>query len=140
MILLDTNVVSEGMRPHPDTALETWLQRQSRSEIWMPSVVAAEMLAGVESLPSGRKQQALREAVDAMITEDFRGQIVGFDLKAARAFGKILATRKKLGRPIRDMDAQIAAIASVHNAALATRNTRDFEQCGIKLINPWNTR
>ncbi len=101
------------------------------SELWTTSVVIAELLAGIESLPSGRKQKALREAVEEMLAEDFRGQILTFNLSAARPFAHIVAARQKMGRPIREMDAQIAAIARVHGATLVTRDVNDFAACDL---------
>jgi predicted nucleic acid-binding protein len=86
---------------------------------------------------AGRKQKALREAVEGMIAEDFRSQILDFDLRAARKYGQIFAARREMGRPIREFDAQIAAIASVHGAALATRDVSDFDACGLTVIDPW---
>ena len=137
MILLDTNVISELMRPRPEPAVSRWLMAISREECWTSSVVIAELLSGVESMPSGRRQRALREAIEGMIAEDFLGQIFTFDLESARRYGQILSARQRIGRPISQMDAQIAAIAQAHDATLATRNTRDFEHCGIELANPW---
>ena len=137
MILLDTNVISEMMRERPEQAVSAWLDKQPEEELWTASVVLAELLSGIDMMPVGRKQKALSEAVEGMIAEDFRGQILDFDLRAARQYGQILAARRKMGRPIREFDAQIAAIAMVYGATLATRNTPHFEHCGIQLVNPW---
>jgi predicted nucleic acid-binding protein len=138
MILLDTNVISETMRERPDPLVRAWIRQHTRAEVWTASVVIAELLAGIESMPSGRRQRALREAVDQMIVDDFRGQILAFNLPAARQFGQILASRQKIGRPIREMDAQIAAIARVNGAILATRDVNDFSGCGLTVLNPWD--
>jgi predicted nucleic acid-binding protein len=138
MILLDTNVISEIMRPRPDSRVAAWIQSLPRKEFWTSSVVVAELLSGIESMPSGRRQKGLREAFEAMLTEDFHGQILSFDLAAARHFGQILSARQRLGRPINEMDAQIAATARVHGAAVATRNIKDFLACELALINPWS--
>jgi predicted nucleic acid-binding protein len=137
MILLDTNVISELMKPRPEPAVSRWLEGIPRDECWTSSVVVAELLSGIESMPSGRRQRALREAVEGMIAEDFSGRIFSFDLDSARRYGQILSARQRIGRPISQMDAQIAAIAQAHKATLATRNTCDFEDCGIELVNPW---
>ena len=136
MILLDTNVVSEVMRERPDHAVRGWLKSLPKRELWTASVVIAELLSGIDLMPAGRKKEALREGVEGMIAEDFRGQVLKFDVSAARHYGQILAFRKQQGRPIREMDALIAATAKSNNATLATRNPRDFEHCGIPLINP----
>jgi predicted nucleic acid-binding protein len=137
MILLDTNVISELMRPLPDPDAVAWLSRHPRRNLWTSSVVIAELLSGIELMHSGRKQRVLREAVEGMISEDFRGQILEFDLESARQYGLVLSTRQRMGRPIHEMDAQIAAIARVHNATLATRNISDFLSCDVALVNPW---
>jgi hypothetical protein len=137
MILLDTNVVSEVMRERPDHAVRAWLKSLPRRELWTASVVIAELLSGIDLMPTGRKKEALSQAVEAMIAEDFRGQILKFDVSAARHYGQILSSRRQMGRPMREMDALIAATAKSNDATLATRNLRDFENCGIQLVNPW---
>jgi predicted nucleic acid-binding protein len=137
MIIFDTNVVSEVLRPVPEPKVLLWLRSVARREIWTCTIVLAELFSGVDLMPAGKRQQVLRESMDRLVPELFRGQILLFDLPAARAYGTILAARQTLGRPIYEFDAQIAAIAKTHGAALATRNTRDFEHCGIQLINPW---
>ncbi|MDR3754391.1 MAG: type II toxin-antitoxin system VapC family toxin [Terracidiphilus sp.] len=137
MILLDTNVVSELMRERPDPAVRAWFQQYPQIEVWTTSVVIAEMLAGIETMPAGRKQKTLHEAIEGMILSDFRGQILPFNLPAARRYAQILAARRKMGRPIREMDAQIAAIASVHGATLVTRDVNDFANCNLTVVNPW---
>ncbi len=137
MILLDTNVISEHLRERPLAAVSSWLDSYPEEDLWTASVVVAELLSGVEMMPSGRKQKALRDAVEKMISEDFRGQLLTFNLPAARQYAQILASRRKNGRPIRELDAQIAAIARVHGATLATRNVDDFAGCGLDVVNPW---
>ena len=138
MSLLDTNVISEMMRIRPDPSVSKWLDKYPNEELWTASVVLAELLSGIDLMPTGRKQKALREAVEEMIAEDFRRRIFDFDLRSARHYGQILATRRNLGRPIREFDAQIAAIASVNGATLATRDVNDFAACGLTIINPWS--
>jgi hypothetical protein len=138
MILLDTNVISEVMRPRPDPRVAAWIQSLPRKEFWTSSLVVAELLSGIDLMPQGRRQKGLREAFEAMLTEDFHGQVLSFDLAAARHFGEILSARQRLGRPINEMDAQIAATARVHRAAIATRNIKDFQACDITLIDPWS--
>jgi predicted nucleic acid-binding protein len=138
MILLDTNVISEIMRPSPDPVVITWIQSLPRKEFWTSSVVVAELLSGIDLMPPGRKQKGLRDAIEEMIAEDFHGQILSFDLAAARHFGQILSARQRMGRPINEMDAQIAATARVYGATIATRNIRDFLPCDLALVNPWS--
>jgi predicted nucleic acid-binding protein len=138
MILLDTNVISEYLRERPDAVVSAWLDSHHEEDLWTTSIVLAELLSGVEMMPPGRKQKALREAVEDMIAEDFRGQVLTFNLPAARQYAQILAARRRIGRPIREMDAQIAAIARVHGATLATRDVSDFAVCDIAVVNPWD--
>ena len=137
MIVLDTNVISEVLRPDPEPAVLSWLRSVPRRELWTCTVVLAELFSGVDLMPSGKRQQLLREKMEQMVPKLFRDHVLTFDLSAARAYGPILATRQRMGRPIEEIDAQIAAIARVQDASLATRNIRDFEHCGISLINPW---
>jgi hypothetical protein len=137
MIVLDTNVLSELMRERPEPAVSAWFRASSRAELWTTSIVIAELLSGIDRMSKGRKQTALREAIEGMIAADFRGQILRFDVPSARGYAHILASRQKMGRPIAQMDALIAATALANGATLATRNTSDCENCGIPLVNPW---
>jgi hypothetical protein len=140
MFVLDTNVLSELVHLRPDPVAFAWCRSLPRDQFWTCSIVIAEMVAGIELLPPGKRKDTLRGAVEGMIDVDLAERILIFDLAAARRYGEIAASRSEMGRPIHDLDAQIAAIASVHNATLATRNTRDFEHCGVKLVNPWESR
>ena len=140
MILLDTNVISEMMRPRPDPAVAAWIQPLPRREFWTSTVVVAELLSGIDLMPVGRKQRELREAVELMLAEDFHGQILSFDLAAAHCYGQILSERQRMGRPIKELDAQIAATARAHGAALATRNIKDFLACNLVLFDPWSDK
>jgi predicted nucleic acid-binding protein len=137
MILLDTNVISELLRKRPEPAVAEWLDKQPREELWTASVVLAELLSGISLMPTGRRQRALGEEVERMISVDFQDQILDFDLPAAREYGEVLAARSKIGRPIREFDAQIAAIARVHHATVATRDLNRFVSCGLNVIDPW---
>jgi hypothetical protein len=139
LLILDTNVISETMQPAPSVrVLEWWAQRPS-SELFTTTVTVAEILYGIELLPHGRRRASLLEGADRMFGKVFAGQILPFDEEAARVFPVIAAGRRAQGRPIAEFDAQIAAIARSRRAALATRNTGDFEGCGVRLENPWHT-
>lgn len=135
--LLDTNVVSELMRPEPDRRVLEWFAGKDPSCLFLTAVTEAELRTGVACLPRGRRRAALAAAVDAMIEEDFADRILPFDGSAARAYATIAAARRAAGRPIAGADCQIAAIALVHGAAVVTRNRGDFEGCGVPLIDPW---
>lgn len=137
MIILDTNVVSELMRPSPSEAVVRWVAAQPVSSFYITSIAQAEILHGILLLPPGRKRRAIQEAAESLFAVEFRGRVLPFDGDAARAYARIAAERRGAGRPISQFDAQIAAIASVTKAALATRNTADFEGCGVKVVNPW---
>ena len=140
MIVLDTNVVSELLRPAPAVQVEQWLAEQDGATIYFTAVGEAELLQGVSILPAGRRRTALAKAVEIILDEDFRGRILPFDRAAARAYAAIAAERRAAGRPISQFDCQIAAIVRANSAAVATRNTGDFEGCGIEVIDPWQRR
>ncbi len=137
MILLDTNVVSELMRAAPDQKVLAWFDAHENIPLYLCTVSEAELWAGFHHLPDGQRRSAIGAAITAMLAEDFAGRILPFDSAAAFAFGKISGQRKSLGRPISTADAQIAAIAQVHGFRLVTRNTADFEGCGVDVVNPW---
>jgi predicted nucleic acid-binding protein len=137
MIILDTNVISERMRLDPALALVSWFERHPGAELYITTITVAEILYGVELLPEGKRRRGLLATAETMFTKVFPGRIFPFEVEAARAFSHVAAARRRLGRPMAEFDAQIAAIASVHNATLATRNTADFENCGIRVVNPW---
>ncbi len=137
MIILDTNVVSELLRPAPSAQVEAWLSAQDGANIYFTTVGEAELRHGVAILPAGKRRNALAEAVEGILEDDFRDRILPFDRHAARAYAAIAAERRAAGRPISQFDCQIAAIAHVHGAAVATRNTSDYEGCGVVLLDPW---
>lgn len=137
MIVLDTNVVSELLRPAPAQQVESWLAAQDGALIYFTTVGEAELRHGVSILPAGKRRTALTAAIDGILDEDFRDRILPFDRPAAHAYAAIAAQRRAAGRPISQFDCQIAAIGRAHGASVATRNTVDFEHCGIQLINPW---
>ena len=138
MIVLDTNVVSELMKPHPSDAVAGWIRRQAASSLYTSSITVAEILHGVLLLPAGRRRNAIHAAARAMFDEDFEGRVLPFGSDAAIHYAEIAAHRKGAGRPISQFDAQIAAIARTASARVATRNVTDFEGCGIAVTNPWD--
>ena len=140
MIVLDTNVLSELMRSEPDPAVFAWTAGQPRADLYTTSVNVAEILYGVAAMPIGRRRQNLAAMAQAMFTEDFAGRILPFDDVAAAQYAEIVASRRRQGRPIEAFDAQIAAIALVAKADLATRDISGFAGCGLSLIDPWGTR
>lgn len=139
MIILDTNVVSEILRLAPEHRVVDWLAAQDGAAVYLTAITEAELRHGVGILPEGKPRDGLSVMIDQIVREDFAGPVLPFDSAAAEAFATIAATRRAIGRPILHADCQIAAIARVHGATVATRNTPAFADCGIDLINPWNT-
>jgi len=137
MIIIDTNVISELLRPTPEPAVEAWLGEQDGLSIYLTAISEAELRYGVAIMISGKRRDGLGIAIDRILRDDMAGRILPFDSAAARAYADIAASRRSAGKPISQADCQIAAIARAHNAPVATRNTPDFEGCGIDLINPW---
>lgn len=137
MIVLDTNVLSELTRQSPDTNVLSWLDALPPDEVATTAITAAELLQGVTRLSDGRRKTLLTEAVQALINDDFRGRVEPFDTRAAARYAIVVTEREQLGRPINVADAQIAAICHTRQATLATRNTKDFTDTGIELIDPW---
>jgi len=136
MIVLDTNVVSELMRAEPEPAVLSWLQRRSGDGLYTTTVTVAEIRYGIAQLPEGRRREALHLAANEIFAA-FPRQVLVFDLAAANSYADVVTARELLGNPIDGFDAQIAAICRARMAALATRNTKDFTDTGIALVNPW---
>lgn len=134
MIVLDTNVLSEPLRPAPDDAVLAWLVKQTNVAITAISV--AELLVGARRLPEGARRTALITAIDSILTG---AEVLAFDEGAAGVYAQMHETRRDAGRPLAREDGMIAAITATHGASLATRNTADFEGLGIELMNPWPT-
>lgn len=139
MIVVDTNVLSELMRSEPHAAVFAWTAAQPRSSLYTTSVNVAEILYGIAALPPGRRRSMLADLAGAMFAEDFTGRILPFDDAAAARYAEIVVSRRQQGRPIEAFDAQIAAVALVACADLATRDIGGFAGCGLNLIDPWAT-
>lgn len=137
MIVLDTNVLSELMRPRPEPTVTSWLEAQPTTSLFVTAVTQAEILYGLALLPRGRRRDDLLAAARSLFDEEFAGRILPFDSDAAVAYSIIVADRRAAGRPISQFDAQIAAIVRSRGGTLATRNTADFIDCGIELNDPW---
>lgn len=138
MILLDTNVISEMMKSLPLPRVIAWLDRQESSQLYISTVTIAEISYGLGVLPNGKRRHYLEKAFHKVLKYAFNQRILPFHEAAAFCYGKLMANRKNKGRPMSVLDGQIAAIASAHEAALATRNVRDFEGCQLELIDPFN--
>jgi len=136
MFVLDTNVVSEFMRAEPAPVVLAWLRRNSGDSLYTTSVTVAEIRYGIARLPVGRRRESLHQAANEIFAA-FPRQILTFDLAAANAYADVVYGRESLGNPIDGFDAQIAAICRSQAAILATRNTKDFTDTGIAIVNPW---
>jgi toxin FitB len=139
MIILDTNVLSELMKPEPSELVLLWISSAPPPSLYTTSITQAEILHGVLLLPSGRRRRAIHDAAVTMFQEDFAGRILAFDEDSALPYAEIASERRRAGRAISHFDAQIAAIARANKASLATRNASDFEGCGVEIINPWSS-
>jgi predicted nucleic acid-binding protein len=137
MIILDTSVLVEAFRPKPSKTVMRWLTDQEPASVFTTTIAMAEILYAVEGTRGGKRKARLSAAVEQVFAEEFRDRILPFDEDAARLLPKILAGRDTGGRPISQLDGMIAAITHSRRAALATGNTRDFEGCGIRIVNPW---
>jgi toxin FitB len=138
MIILDTNVLSEFMRPKPAPAVLAWAATYPATDLFTTAITEAEIFLGIELLSKGKRREGLLAAAEAMFSEDLAGRVLGFESGAARVYSRIAAQRRSLGKPISHADAQIAAIARVRGAELATRNVSDFANCNLKVVDPWN--
>ncbi|MCY3830205.1 MAG: type II toxin-antitoxin system VapC family toxin [Rhodospirillaceae bacterium] len=137
MFLLDTNVVSELLRPSPDPTVEAWVGDRPATDLYFSAIGEAELRYGVAIMPPGRRRAALASAIEAILREDFAERILPFDSDAARAYAEIASERRHSGRPVGDADCQIAAIARSRGMAVITRNVRDFEDIDIEVVDPW---
>ena len=138
MIVLDTNVLSETLRSEPDPRVIEWFRAQRRAALFTTTITRAEILYGLGLLADGARKEALSAAIQAIFDEDFAGRLLSFDSDAADLYATIAVSRKNAGRQISQFDAMIAAVARSAGATLATRNVKDFVDCGIAVIDPWS--
>ena len=138
MFLLDTNILSAAMSVRPPPEVASWMAQQPADLLFTAAVCQAEILSGITVLPKGRRREALEMAALAVFREDFAGRILPFDTEAAVIYADLFARRRSAGRPAATADLMIASIAGTHGASIVTRNTGDFEGCGLALINPWS--
>ncbi len=137
MIVLDTNVISELMRPAPASEVKAWTATRPREDMAITAISMTEILSGIANLPDGKRRKALEEYFEAFLTQGFGNRILPFDDLAARRCADIREHRRKTGAPISSEDSMIAAIARVHSADVATRDEGGFTDCGVTVINPW---
>lgn len=137
MIILDTNVISEPMKIDGNTVVQAWLDTQIAETLFLTTVGLSQLLLGIEILPVGKRKQAPAADLGDRIRVLFEPRILPFDQKAAEAYAKLIARSREAGNAISVIDGQIAAIAVVHDFAVATRDVEPFEAAGVTVINPW---
>ena len=138
MFVLDTDVVSELMRPAPEPLIASWITGHATSSLYLTAISEAELRFGLAVMPSGKRRDGLAAGLERMLRTGFANRIPPFDSAAARACAEIAATRRAAGRSISQADGQIAEIARSRGAAVATRNVRDFDGAGIEVVDPWS--
>jgi predicted nucleic acid-binding protein len=139
MFVLDTNILSAMMQLRLEPEVAAWISTQPAELLFTTSLSQAEVLSGLAIMPNGRRRSDLEAAARIMFVEDFDGRVLPFDMKAAAAFADIFATRRRAGRPASAIDLMIASVARSHGASIVTRDTSGFEDCGVPLVNPWET-
>jgi len=139
VIILDTNIISETMRTKPATEVLEWLDQQAPIELFVTSISIGEIHFGLACLDEGRRKADLHARFQQFLERGFEGRVLDYSAKCARQYGTLMAQRRSVGRPLSAPDGQIAATSLAHGASVATRNVRDFEQCGIAVINPFET-
>ena len=139
MIILDTNVLSEPIKPQPNPLVLDWLDRQDIDTLYLTTLNVAEVLYGIELLSEGKRKKTLKLSMTKLLDRRIGGRILPFDDLAARRYVSIAVLARKHGQSLSFADAQIGAIAAIHGFAVATRDEVPFKAMGIKVINPWNT-
>jgi hypothetical protein len=137
MIILDTNVLSALMRPEPEAAVLQWLDRQPGPSIWTTSITLMELRYGLQSMLDGRRREQMAQELEAVLKEEIGERYVFFDVTAAEQAAELMALRRRKGRPVELRDTMIAGIVMASRATLATRNTSDFEDLSVPVVNPW---
>ena len=138
MIVLDTNIVSEAMKPEPDAAVRAWLNDQPAETLYLSSVTLAELLFGIAALPAGKRKNRLARALDGLM-ELFEGRMLPFDTDAARHYAELALTARNGGRGFSTPDGYIAAIAASRGFIVASRDTSPYQAGGLQVINPWES-
>jgi predicted nucleic acid-binding protein len=136
MILLDTNVVSEAIKPEPHPSVRAWLDAQVAETAFLPSITVAELLFGIGALPDGTRKDLLATRIDAVL-DLFAGRILPFDTLAARRYADLAVNARAAGKGFPAPDGYIAAIAAAHGFTVATRDASAFTAAGLKVIDPW---
>ena len=136
MIILDTNVVSEAMKPEPNPVVRAWLNDQAAETLYLSSVTLAELLFGIAALPSGKRKEMLAQTLDGLMGL-FKDRVLPFDVEAARHYADLAVVAKVSGRGFPTPDGYIAAIAASRGFIVASRDTAPYEAAKVTVINPW---
>jgi len=137
MILLDTNVISEPLRPSPDSHVSNWIDAQPMETLYLSAMTVAELRAGVALMPFGKRQHALHEDIEKRVLPMFAGRVLPFDVACTNAYAELVARARQAGSVIQTADALIAAVALVNGFSVATRDVKPFQSAGLNVINPW---
>jgi len=137
MIVLDTNVVSEALKPGRDPAVIAWLDQQSVETLFLSATSLAELLIGIAIMPDGKRKSTISAALDSLISRLFDTRILPFDEGAAMAYSELVSAARAQGKAVSMPDGQIGAVASVHNFTVATRDVAPFQALGVPVIDPW---
>lgn len=137
MILLDTNVILEPLRPSPIARVSDWIDAQPIETLYLSAMTVAELRAGVALMPSGKRRQTLHEHIEKRVLPMFAGRVLPFDMACTNAYAELTATARQAGSVIQTADALIAAVAQVNRFIVATRDVKPFRSAGLNVINPW---
>lgn len=138
MIVLDTNVVSEAIKPGRDERVIDWLDKQAAETIYLTATSLSELLIGIAVMPNGKRKNIISAALDELLAKLFGSRILAYDQDAAVAYSALVSAARKAGKAVSISDGQIGAIASIHNFSVATRDTAPFIALGLPVLNPWN--
>lgn len=139
MIILDTNIISEFMTSRPNNAVLNWLNNHIRPSLFISTISIAEIGYGLRNMPEGTRRRLLTDKFSQFVDFAFEDRVLAFGEKAAKRYPEIMGRRREAGRPMSSLDGQIASIAQAKRFTVATRNTKDFEDCGVMLVNPFNS-
>ncbi len=137
MILLDTNVVSEPLRPAPEAQVIAWIDDQALETLFLSAITVAELRAGLAQLPAGKRRSGLQDSLEKRVLPLFTGRVLPFDVTCTQAYAELMAMARATGKTIASADGYIAAIAAANGLTVASRDTGPFVAAGVKVINPW---
>ncbi|MCL2661229.1 MAG: type II toxin-antitoxin system VapC family toxin [Acidobacteriaceae bacterium] len=140
MILVDTNVISEPLKPAPDPRVMAWIEAQDVETLFLSAITVAELRFGVAALPPGKRRSIYEDRIEHKVLPVFTGRVLPFDLEATPGYASLMARAKASGRTIHKPDSYIAATAAAHGLIVATRDVTPFEAAGLHVINPWKAQ